>query len=82
MAKSDGKLFAVQIKGGTAIRLVKARGPEAARNFIARGMVDVRPARPDEVYRMAQSGTPLEDAMSQPEPAPVASATLKGAKTH
>lgn len=66
MAK-DGKIFAVQLKGGTAVRLVKARGPISARAFVAEGMIEVRPASADEVYRLAQSGVQLETAADEAE---------------
>ena len=76
---ADGKIFAVQMKGGTSIRLVKARGPVAARNFVAEGMIEVRAARPDEVYRLAQAGTVLETATDAPEQPAIASAGRKAA---
>ncbi len=72
-------IFAIQIKGGNAVRLVKARGPISARSYVAEAMIEVRVPEADELYRLAQSGIKLEDATAQPEPPALAPVRAKTA---
>lgn len=81
MAK-EGKIFAVQLKGGASIRLVKARGPISARAFVADGMIEVRPATAEEIYSLASRGVMLENAEGGAETALPAPGELPAGMTH
>jgi len=59
--KSDGKLFMVSLKNGSgAPRLIKARGPGGARDFVSEGLLVVRPVGAEEAYKLSMQGVKLE----------------------